>query len=195
VSDIFDQPDDRATPLSEADKRGLKLSHIATRAALDAAEQENSARGQDWALRRERVILSERFITNLHRHMFDDVWRGAGYYRTVDVNLGIDYWKIPVAIRILIDDATLWLANDIYPPDAVALRFHHRLTQIRPFANGNGRHARLIADLLMMRQGGERFTWGNGSQRDPGELRRRYIAALQVADTDDLAPLLAFARS
>lgn len=82
-----------------------------------------------------------------------------------------------------------------YPPDKIAVRFHHRLVFIHPFPNGNGRHARLMADLLVERLGQPRFTWGSRSLIDASETRQRYIAALQAADASDYAPLLAFARS
>ena len=82
-----------------------------------------------------------------------------------------------------------------YKADEIALRFHHRLVQIHPFPNGNGRHARLMADLLIMRLGMERSSWGRENLRDAGALRKRYIAALQAADQHDIRPLLAFARS
>jgi fido (protein-threonine AMPylation protein) len=66
---------------------------------------------------------------------------------------------------------------------------------IHPFPNGNGRHARLMADLLIEKLGGEPFSWGGGSLADVGELRARYVAALQAADGHDIGPLIAFARS
>jgi Fic-DOC domain mobile mystery protein B len=100
-----------------------------------------------------------------------------------------------VALRLLLDDAKTWIEHKAYSPDEIAVHFHHRLTQIHPFPNGNGRHARLIADLLVMQLSGERFSWGRGSLRDAGELRKRYIAALGAADNHDIGPLLAFARS
>ncbi len=195
MSDIFEQPDPAATPLTEAEKRDLKPAYIATRAELNAAEQENIARGQDWASRRRRDLLTESFVKSLHRHMFNDVWRWAGRFRASERNIGIDHWEIPAALRMLLDDAKTWIEHEAYPPDEIAVRLHHRLTQIHPFPNGNGRHARLIADLLIVRLGGERFSWGRGSLREPGELRKRYIAALGAADNHDLQPLLEFARS
>ncbi len=195
MSDVFEQPDPAATPLTEAEKRDLKPAYIATRAELNAAEQENIARGQDWASRRRRDLLTESFVKSLHRHMFSDVWRWAGRFRTSERNIGIDHWEIPAALHILLDDAKTWIEHEAYPADEFAVRVHHRLTQIHPFPNGNGRHARLIADLLVVRLGGERFSWGRGSLREPGELRKRYIAALRAADNHDLEPLLEFARS
>jgi Fic-DOC domain mobile mystery protein B len=195
VSDSFERPDDAATPLTEAEKRDLKPAYIASRAELNAAEQENIALGADWTSRRRRDILNESFVKSLHRRMFNDVWRWAGRFRTSARNIGIDHWEIPVALRVLLDDTKTWIERKAYPRDEIAVRFHHRLTQIHPFPNGNGRHQRLIADLLILQLGGERFSWGRGSLRDAGTLRRRYIAALKAADDHDIEPLLKFARS
>jgi Fic-DOC domain mobile mystery protein B len=127
--------------------------------------------------------------------MLVDVWKWAGKFGTSERNLGIPFYEIPVALRQLLDDAKAWIEYDTYPHDEAAIRFHHTLVQIHPFPNGNGRHARLMADLLAIRFGRQEFSWGRESLREPGILRRRYIAALQVADIHDLGPLLAFARS
>jgi len=195
MSDVFEEPDDAATPLTEEEKRHLIPAHIAFRSDLNAAEQENIARGQEWAMRqRTKDLLDEKFIRNLHRHMFADVWKWAGNYRTSERNIGIDSWKIAMEMRVLLDDVSLWIEKKVYLPDEIALRFHHRLTFIHPFPNGNGRHARLMADLLVMRLGGERFSWGKGSLRDAGNIRKRYIASLRAADRHEIGPLLVFAR-
>jgi len=195
MSDVFEEPDDAATPLTEEEKRHLIPAHIAFRSDLNAAEQENIARGQEWAMRqRTKDLLDEKFIRNLHRHMFADVWKWAGNYRTSERNIGIDSWKIAMEMRVLLDDVSLWIEKKVYSPDEIALRFHHRLTFIHPFPNGNGRHARLMADLLVMRLGGERFSWGKGSLRDAGNIRKRYIASLRAADRHEIGPLLVFAR-
>lgn len=195
MSDLFAPADDSGTPLAPEEKRDLIPAYIALRGELNAAEQDNIARGQAWALQQRREILDERFMLALHRRMFGDVWRWAGRYRTTERNLGVAAWDIAVEMRNLIGDAKTWVAHASYPRDEIAIRLHHRLVWIHPFANGNGRHARLVADLLVMQQGGERFSWGRGSLYSAGELRRRYIAALHAADRHDLAPLAAFARS
>jgi len=194
VSDLFAEPDDE-TPLTAEERRDLIPAHIAFRAELNKAEQENIARGQDWALARRRDVLTEKFTKDLHRKMLGDVWRWAGRFRTSERNLGIPYFEIPVALRQLLEDAKTWIEFGTHPPDEIAVRFHHRLVQIHPFPNGNGRHSRLMADLLIMRLGGERFTWGSASIQQPGDVRRRYIDGLKAADTHDFAPLLEFARS
>jgi Fic-DOC domain mobile mystery protein B len=196
VSDIFEQPDDAATPLREEEQRALKLTYITNRAQLNAAEQENIARGQEWALGRDRNLLTESGVKSLHRHMFDDVWRWAGQFRQHEVNIGIAYWKISVELRVLLDDVKTWIETTAYPADEIAVRLHHRLAQIHPFPNGNGRHARLMADLVIMRLGGRRFSWGGATNlQKASDVRGRYIAALKAADGYDLGPLLAFARS
>jgi Fic-DOC domain mobile mystery protein B len=194
VRDLFDEPD-HATPLTPEERRALIPAHIAYRSELNEAEKETIAHAQDWALGRKRNLLSERFVRELHRQMLGDVWKWAGKFRTSERNLGIPFYEIPVALRQLLDDAKAWIDCSTYPPDEVAIRFHHRLVQIHPFPNGNGRHARLMADLLVRRREREEFSWGRESLRDPGALRQRYIAALQNADHHDIGPLLAFARS
>lgn len=195
MSDLFEQPDDAATPLTPEEMRDLLPAHIAYRRELNEAEQENIARAQEWALNRRRDLLSEKFVKDLHRQMLGDVWRWAGRLRTSERNIGIAYWEIPGALRQLLDDTKAWIEYNTYPPDEIAVRFHHRLVQIHPFPNGNGRHARLMADLLVMRLGRERFSWGRESLRDAGAMRQRHIAALQAADNHDIDPLLAFARA
>jgi Fic-DOC domain mobile mystery protein B len=170
-------------------------AHIAYRRELNEAEQEKISRAQDWALNRRRDPLSEKFVKELHRRMFGEVWRWAGRFRMSERNLGIVFHEIPVVLRQLLDDTRTWIEYRTYSPDEIAMRFHHRLVLIYPFPNGNGRHARLMADLVVMRLGGERFSWGSVNLQDAGSVRQRYIAALQATDDHEIGPLLAFARS
>jgi len=194
MSDLFQQPEN-ATPLMPEETRGLIPAYIAYRSELNEAEQENIARAQDWALARKRDPLSEKFLRELHRRMLGEVWKWAGKFRTSERNLGIPFYEIPMALRQLLDDTQAWVGYQTYPPDEIAVRFHHRLVQIHPFPNGNGRHARLAADLVVTRLGRDRFSWGMQSLRDAGATRQRYIAALKTADHFDIRPLLGFARS
>lgn len=131
--------------------------------------------------------------------MLGDVWRWAGKFRVTERNIGMPFYEIPTALRQLLGDTKAWIEYKSYPPDEIAVRFHHRLVQIHPFPNGNGRHARLMADLLVMGLGQARFSWGRESLQeslqDAGATRRRYITALQAADNHDIGSLLAFARS
>ena len=195
MTDLFEQPDDAATPLTPEEMLDLIPSYITYRYELNAAEQENIARAQSWALARRRSLLSEKFLKDLHQHMLGDVWRWAGKFRTSERNIGIAHWEIPVALRILLDDTKAWIEYKTYTPDEIAVRFHHRLVQIHPFPNGNGRHSRLMADLLVMQLGRERFSWGRQSLGDEGAVRTRYIQALRALDNHEVGPLLAFARS
>ena len=194
MSDLFEEPDN-ATSLSPGERDALIPAHISYRRELNEAEQENIYRGQNWALATRRELLTERFVTDLHTRMLGNVWRWAGKFRTSERNTGIPYYEIPLALRQLLNDAKTWINCGSYPRDEIGVRFHHRLVQIHPFPNGNGRHARLMADLLVMRLGGDRFSWGSADLENAGDVRMRYIAALQAADNHDIAPLLTFARS
>ena len=186
-----------ATPLDPDEAAGLLLPHITNRIELDRWEQDNIAEAEVWAFRRKpQNLLSVDFICRLHKRMFGTVWRWAGEFRTTGKNIGVECWSIGPNLKNLLADVQTWIDLNGYPPDEIAARFHHRLVSIHLFANGNGRHARLMTDLLLVHIFGRpRFTWGRENLVQSGDCRSRYIAALQAADRRDYAPLLAFVRS
>lgn len=191
----FQEPPD-ATPLDADDILGLRIPYILTRQDLNVAEQSNILKAMDWASRkRETNLLSESFVVELHRRMFGDVWHWAGTYRTRGTNIGVTPHDIPPLLRELLDDARYWLNHASYAHDELALRLHHRMVQIHPFPNGNGRHTRLMADLQVQTLGEAPFTWGHGDLNTATQVRSIYIQALRSADNHDIKPLLAFARS
>lgn len=198
MTDLFQEPDD-ATPLAPREREGLLQSWITHRADLNEAERENIVEGVTWARRRRRRtvdgMLNDGFVRELHKRMFGDVWNWAGSYRQTERNIGVDAFRIPNELGNLFGDVRYWVEHKTFSPDEIAIRLHHRLVAIHPFANGNGRHARLMADLMVELLGDTPFSWGGGSLADPGELRARYVVALQAADDHDIGRLLEFARS
>lgn len=198
MTDLFQEPEE-ATPLQPDEREGLLQTWITHRRDLNEAEQDNIVEGAAWARGRRRVaierMLSEDFIRTLHKRMFGDVWEWAGTFRMTERNIGVEAYRIGVELAGLLSDIGYWIEHETYPPDEIAIRFHHRLVAIHSFPNGNGRHARLAADLLIERLGGERFSWGGSSLGDVGELRARYVATLRAADNHDIAPLMKFART
>lgn len=183
------------TLLGPDDREGLRLQHIATRAELDAAEQANILQAEIWATGRRRDALDEGFLLRLHARMLGEIWSWAGSIRLAETNIGVPPHEIRPSLRNLVADARLWRENNVYPADELAVRFHHRLVAIHPFPNGNGRHARLAADLVALALYRPRFSWGGGAIPDMGATRNRYIAALRAADNHDMDPLLDFARA
>ena len=184
-----------ATPLDPDERAGLKFKHVTTRGELDELEQTNIETGLRWVARRRKSdILTEAFMRDLHRRLFGDVWQWAGTFRQAEKNIGVDPLQIAVSLRILLDDARYWAENGTFPPLEIAARFHHRLVQIHLFPNGNGRHARIAADVFLE----DRFhhapiDWAAGHNlQSMNERRNAYIAALRAADAGDFAPLLAF---
>lgn len=193
---LYAGEDEANTPLEAEEREQLIPTYITTRAELNEAEQVNITRASLWLRRARNVdVLDDAFLRDLHKRMFGEVWKWAGQYRKTPRNIGIDAYRIPMAVRELVHDARYWVDNGTYPPDEIAIRFSHRLVSIHPFPNGNGRHSRLVADLLAMELGQPRFTWGRANLVDPGETRRAYVAALRAADGGEIEPLLAFARS
>jgi Fic-DOC domain mobile mystery protein B len=186
---------DGHTNLSEEDRNGLIPTYIATRGDLYDAEQRNITQA---LLRRPPNVgelLDDKYLRDLHRSMFGDVWEWAGRYRLRETNIGIAPFEIPAAVRMLVDDAKAWIEYATYEPDELAIRFHHRLVAIHPFPDGNGRHGRVAADYLIQALDGRPFGWGAGVESDTQLLRETYRRALQRADVGEFSPLLRFARS
>jgi Fic-DOC domain mobile mystery protein B len=187
------------TPLDEDEKEGLLIPTIATREELDEFEQQNIEQAILWTLRRSmktEKILSEDFIKSMHWRMYCNVWTWAGEFRKTNKNIGVDKWQIPVELRSLLNDIKFWHANNVYSPDECAIRFKHRLVRIHCFPNGNGRHSRLMADIVINKIFKQPvYTWGSGSMAKHGEQRTNYLKSIKAADNGDFLPLILFART
>lgn len=187
------------TPLDEDEKEGLLILTISNRSELDEFEQQNIEEAVQWTLThslKPNVIFTNKFIKSLHKRMYGNVWEWAGEFRKTNKNLGIDKWDIPIALKTLLDDAIFWVQNEIYSADEVAIRFKHRIVSIHCFPNGNGRHSRLMADIIIDNiYKKTTFTWGANSLLKPGESRIIYLKAIKEADNGNFEPLLKFSRS
>lgn len=192
----FDDPQG-ATPLDKNEIEGLIPTHITSRDELDRWEQENINEALAWVdSHKIKNILNESFMKRLHKRMFGNVWKWAGTFRQSDKNIGISWHMISSELKNLCDDVRYWIDNKTFGADEIAARFHHRLVKIHLFPNGNGRHARLMADILLDRIFGRTpFTWGNANLVKRGDDRKRYIASLAAADRGDYDLLLKFVRS
>ncbi len=191
-TDIF-TADDNSTPLTPDEKEGLKLTWITLRSELNEAETRNILEAQMWLLKNmNKDIFSIDFLCKLHKKMFGKVWDWAGKFRTSERNIGYSPYEIPVRLMYLFDDVKFWILNKTYSEIEIAVRFHHRLVQIHPFPNGNGRISRIMADLAMQKMGKNPLYWGNCNLSEVSELRKKYINALQKADNGDYAELIAF---
>lgn len=190
---------DGQTPLDEDEKEGLKIATIATRGELDEFEQQNIEQAILWTLKRKfrpEAIFTEDFIRNVHKRMYGDTWAWAGDFRKINKNIGVDKWQIPTELHHLLADATYWMQNNTFSPDEMAIRFKHRIVSIHCFPNGNGRHSRLMADIIIEKIFGlPVFTWGAANLVKGGDQRKEYLKALKAADNGDMKPLVQFARS
>lgn len=175
------------------------IPNLATKQELNEFERENIIEAAEWALSERQLKQhepwSEAYIRELHRRMFDQTWKWAGTYRRTDKNLGIPWQQILQQLPVVLGDAKYWIEHKTYDPDEIAVRLHHRLVSIHPFPNGNGRHARLIADVVAAKLGRPTFPWGIENLVSTGPTRDAYIQALKTADAGDIQPLLKFARS
>src|SRR5690606_38070844 len=188
------------TPLEPEELEGIKIHSISTKAELDEHEQKNIEEAILWAMKLKlpyQKIISEKFIKDLHKNMYKNVWKWAGKFRTSEKNIGVKSYIIATELKILLDDTLFWIENKTYPADEIAIRFKHRLVAIHCFPNGNGRHSRLMADIIMEKIFNlPPFSWGrNQVGLDKEQVRKAYIDAVQAADRHDYQPLLHFSQS
>jgi Fic-DOC domain mobile mystery protein B len=190
---------DGQTLLDEDEREGLLISTITNRAELDEFEQLNIEDAILWSIAKRwtiHALLTEEMICSIHQQMFGRVWSWAGTFRRSNKNIGSDYWQIGIHLKQLLDDVVFWYEHKTYGADEITLRCKQRLVSIHCFANGNGRHSRLFADLLA-----EKifklpvYTWGVHLKLGKEQIRQSYLSALREADKGNYEPLVEFARS
>lgn len=190
---------DGQTPLNEEERDGLRIPSITTREELDEFEQLNIEKAIQWTFGKKlktEQLFSEKYIKELHKRMYGEVWKWAGTFRTSEKNIGIKSYLIAIELKQLLDDAIFWKENNTYNSEELAIRFKHRLVSIHCFANGNGRHSRLMADLIMEKlYDSNFFSWGSANLVKATETRINYIKAVRKADNNDIEPLISFAKS
>lgn len=187
------------TPLDEEEKDGLKIKSITTQQELDQFEQLNIEKAVEWTIHanlKPEKILTEKFLKDLHKRMYRDVWKWAGEFRKSEKNIGITWPQIRIELRNLLDDTKIWIENGTYSPEEIAIRFKHRLVSIHCFPNGNGRHSRLMADIIIESIfGKDVFSWHRSNMVRAYKTRTKYIDSLRQADNGNIEPLIEFAKN
>ena len=187
------------TPLDENEKEGLKIKSITTQGELDEFEQLNIQEAVEWTIRTNlnvERILTEKFIKDLHKKMYGNVWKWAGEFRKSDKNIGISWPQIGIELKKLIDDTEYWINNNTFSAEEISIKFKHRIVAIHCFPNGNGRHSRIMADIMMeFIFGKEIFSWHKSNMVKPNDIRKQYITALKKADNGNIEPLIKFAKN
>ncbi|MEO9481989.1 MAG: mobile mystery protein B [Ekhidna sp.] len=187
------------TPLDDEEKEGLKIKSITTQGELDEFEQLNIEKAVEWTIHAKlnpEKILTENFVKGLHKKMYGDVWKWAGEFRKSEKNIGISWIRIGIELKNLLEDTKYWIENNTYSPDEIAIRFKHRIVSIHCFPNGNGRHSRMMADIIMESIFDEDlFAWHQSNMVKEDETRKEYINALKEADNGNVEPLIEFAKN
>lgn len=183
------------TPLE--DLSGLLLKHVRTREALNRAEFSNNNKVLSKYFLKELSSAKAPFhyawLLELHKEMFGEVWDWAGKVRSSGVNIGIEPVKIPSELHRALYDLNGWEKEGM-PAAEIAGRLHHRLVWIHPFTGGNGRWARMVLDIYLMKTKGARMNWPDHESQMKA-FREKYIAALKAADLSDFKPIVDLHRS
>ena len=135
------------------------------------------------------ALLNDYFVRDLHARLFGPVWNWAGRWRRTEVNIGVAPERIAVELRNALDAiAYRWDHTDDWTPRQLGIVVHAETVRIHPFADGNGRTTRLLADLVF------------AAVQDPTEVqyewdldKTRYIELLRAYDQNrDVADLATF---
>lgn len=187
------------TPIDEDEKAFLRIPWLQTMAELNVFEEHNIQQALKHYHKKRfnpDKMITPKFLCDMHHKMLGNVWGWAGEFRKSNKNLGVDWHLIPTELQALCNDVLFWIQEQTYSADEIAIRFKHRLVSIHCFPNGNGRHSRFAADMLISNVlGQENFTWGSRSGNALESIRQEYLDALRVADQHQIKPLLKFARS
>lgn len=167
---------------------------IRSRAQLNEAEEENIRVATVKYLAskpgRRRAPFDCNWVAKLHKEMFGKVWCWGGKFRTMDLNIGVPYWQVETDITNLLNDLMMW-ESTCMPLVEQAARLHFRAVKIHPFNNGNGRWARLMANIWLRQHDAPLILWPEGSiSGGASEIRNVYIEALKKADMGNMEPLL-----
>ena len=187
---------DGATPLDHNQIKGIRFSHLTTMGELDEIEDENIQKGLEWLNRQTTEdYLSSQFLCKLHEKLFGDVWKWAGKFRTIEVNIS-SYRAFDIAPQLLnfFEDIKLWIPGGKMSWDEISAETHHRLVSIHPFPNGNGRTTRIYTEFVQRRNNWPVTSWKASLADDSRKRRSTYIAGLKAADKSDFTMLIEFMK-
>ena len=185
---------DDATPLD--DTSGLKLPNdkVYTLREIYEAEANNIALATIKYLSappsKKIAPFSYEWLQELHKEMFGNVWDWAGKFRQVELSIGIKAYQVPTALKELANDIAFWDTNKTYDIYEIATRIHHRVVQIHPFKNGNGRWSRMLANIYLRQNGSMPVKWQEDLLSKENPKRDEYIQALKAADNGDYFNLI-----
>ncbi|MBN9121955.1 MAG: mobile mystery protein B [Planctomycetes bacterium] len=178
------------TPID--DVSGLLIPEIGTRRQLNQAEAENitlaATKYLVGRLTEADAPFTFDWMFELHKEMFGRVWAWAGKPRTCNLNLGVLAYQVEPAVLGLVQDVAYWGKGPSSLIEDAAL-LHYRAVKIHPFLNGNGRWARMLANVWLRRHGAGPILWPEPHIGEVSPIRSEYIAAIQ-ADRLDYAPLV-----
>ena len=187
---------------------GLTAHGKPMRDHLDIKGHDEAVKAMEDAVRRNDS-LNEVFIRNLHKVLLKEPYENdaitqdgqrvkrriaIGEYKTQPNNVRtstgeIYYFTPPDQVKSAMSDLIDWYRRqeDVGEhPIVIAATFHYRFIRIHPFDDGNGRMARLLMNMILIKHG---YTVAVV----PSDERDQYIGMLEQADkTEDLAEFIAY---
>lgn len=96
-------------------------------------------------------LLTDNFLRELHASMYGDIWKWAGRFRKRELNIGVPPELVAVAWRESVDNVSYrWQNTRDWTARHLGMVMHAEVGRVHPFVDGNGRTARLLADLVYL---------------------------------------------
>jgi len=188
------KPIDDATPLEDISGLKLQQNKVYTLKEIYEAEAINIAHATLKYLSappsKTVAPFSYEWLSQLHYEMFGEVWEWAGKFRSNELSIGIKAYKVPMAMKDLVDDIAYWEKHKTFDIYETATRIHHKAVQIHPFQNGNGRWSRMLANIYLRQNGSMPVKWQENLLAKENPKRSEYIEALKKADNGDYRDLI-----
>ncbi|AQQ55421.1 Fic family protein [Planococcus lenghuensis] len=137
------------------------------------------------------TVLNEEVIKTIHYLVLKSIDNeNAGIYRATNIRISGSKHKPPHFLQVPHEIKNLfeWYgqAQEELHPVELAAEFHFKFVYIHPFADGNGRTARLLMNLILMSNG-----FPPAIVKAENEQRLKYYGTLEIASTQqDLQPFI-----
>lgn len=169
------------TPID--DLSGLLVKGISLRRELNQLEAENILKALEkyfvGKLSRKVAPFDYCWALTLHREMFGEVWAWAGVPRRHDTNIGVSAQHVESQLYDLMKCLEYWRDKPWIEQSAW---LHHRAVKIHPFANGNGRWSRMLANIWLRLHGQPYTQWPEATIGEASVIRQQYLEAIRAAD-------------
>jgi fido (protein-threonine AMPylation protein) len=190
IEDWSTQPGE--TPIDPSGLRSPYKKWVKTRRQLAQPEAENIRKATlkylTGKLTCRKAPFDVAWMLRLHHEMLGDVWQWAGQTRRTGCQFGVDWQQIEMQLYGTVEDLEIWQESMDLLEQSTNL--HFRGVWIHPFQDGNGRWARLLANIWLRLNGEPIVEWPAEVSGIESRIRQEYLDCIRHAIDGEMGPLI-----